>query len=149
MKWSSVKSAIDDGLWLTDEIALAAVATKRELEQRVQYLEREVDELQEKLEDVEAEREEICGEVETLQGLLSAEQSAYYDWDEPYSYYEDDQSYMFTENRFEEGYDTSMEPTQPLFVEDILSGVSYVLGEEGPEPLVPDTPEQQGQAKQE
>jgi regulator of replication initiation timing len=142
-----VKSAIDDGLWLGDEVALAAGAAKRELEQRVQYLEREVVELQEKLEGVEDERDEMYWEVESLQGLLSAEQYAYYDWDEQDeqdSFYWDDRGYVPSENRFEEGYDTSVEPTQPLFVEDILSGVSYVLGEEGPEPLVPDTPEHQG-----
>jgi hypothetical protein len=147
MKWSSVKSAIDDGLWLRDEVALAAVAANRELEQRVQYLEREVDELQEKLECVEAEREEIHGEVEILQGLLRGGESAYYGWDdwEEWDFlYEDDHNHFFTENRFREGYDTPVEPVQPLFVEDILSGVSYVLGEEGPEPLVPDTPEHQG-----
>ena len=144
MKWSSVKSAIDDGLWLRDEVALAAVAAKRELEQRVQYLEREVDELQEKLEYVEAEREEIYGEVETLQGLLSGRESAYYEWDEWVPFCEEDHNHLFTGNRFIEEYDTPVEPIQPLFVEDILSGVSYVLGEEGPEPLVPDTPEHQG-----
>ena len=144
MKWSSVKGAIDDGLWLRDEVALAAVAAKRELEQRVQYLEREVDELQEKLEDVEAEREEIYGEVETLQGLLSGGESAYYEWDEWDSLCEDDHNHLFTGNRFIEEYDTPVEPIQPLFVEDILSGISYVLGEEGPEPLVPDTPGHQG-----
>jgi hypothetical protein len=143
MKWSSVQSAIDDGLWLKDEVALAAIAAKRELEQRVQYLEREVVELQEKLEGVEDERDELYWEVESLQGMLSAEQSAYYDWDEPYSLYEDDYNPLYMENRFEEGYDAPAELTQPLFVEDILSGVSYVLGEEGPEPLVPDTPEHQ------
>jgi hypothetical protein len=144
MKWSSVKSAIDDGLWLRDEVALAAVAAKRELEQRVQYLEREVDELQEKLEYVEAEREEIYGEVETLQGLLSGGESAYYERDEWDSFCEDDHNNFFTGNWARERYDTPVEPLQPLFVEDILSGVSYVLGEEGPEPLVPDTPEHQG-----
>jgi hypothetical protein len=147
MKWSSVKSAINDELWLRDEVALAAVAAKRELEERVQYLEQEVDELQEKLEDVEAEREEIYGEVETLQGLLSGGNSAYCGWDEWGGWdalWEDDHDHFCTGNRFIEGYDTPVEPIQPLFVEDILSGVSYVLGEEGPEPLVPDPPEHQG-----
>jgi hypothetical protein len=144
MKWSSVKSAIEDGLWLGDEVALAAVAANRELEQRVQYLEREVDELQEKLEYVEAEREEIYGEVETLQGFLSGGNAAYIGWDEWNSLYEDDCDHLFTENQFRDRYETPVEPIQPLFVEDILSGVSYVLGEEGPEPLVPDTPEHQG-----
>jgi hypothetical protein len=124
MKWSSVKSAIDDQLWLRDEVALAALAAKRELEQRVQYLEREVDELQEKLEDMEAERDEIDGEMETLQGLLSGGTSAYlgcqWDWGNEWdSHCEDDYIHF--------SVDTPDEPTQPLFVEDILSGVSYVL----------------------
>jgi hypothetical protein len=139
MKWSSVQSAIDDGLWLRDEVALVAIAAKRELEQRVQYLEREVDELQEKLEDVEAERDEISGEVETLQGLLSAGESAYYGpdaWDEWDAW--DQWGSPPSRGR----YDTPVGSIQSLFVEDILSGVSYALGEEGPEPLVPDTPEQ-------
>lgn len=142
MKWSSVKSAIDDQLWLRDEVALAAIAAKRELEQQVQYLEREVYELQEKLEDVEAERDEIYGEMETLQGLLSGGKSAYLgwdEWDEWDSLCKDDYNHFFGER-----YDTPDEPIQPLFVEDILSGVSYVLGEEGPETPVPDTPEHQG-----
>jgi hypothetical protein len=140
MKWSSVKSAIDDGLWPRDEVALAAVAAKRELEQRVQYLEREVDELQEKLEYVEAEREEIQGEVETLQGLLSGGESAYY---EPSEWYGPEEGDAWDSPPSRGRYDTPVEPIQSLFVEDILSGVSYVLGEEGPEPLVQDTPEHQ------
>ena len=151
MQWSSVKSAIDDGLWLRDEVALAAVAAKRELEQwvryleqRVQFLEQDVDELQEKLEDVEAERDDIYGEVETLQGLLSGGVSAYYGWGEWDSFCEDGHNHLFMENQFRGRCDTPVEPIQPLFVEDILSGVSYVLGEEGPEPLVPDSPEHQG-----
>jgi hypothetical protein len=93
MKWSSVKSAIDDGLWLRDEVALAAVAAKGELEQRVQFLEQEVDELQEKLEYVEAERDELSGDVETLQVLLSSGHFEYYGWDDQYSPCEDDYNY--------------------------------------------------------
>jgi len=144
MNWSSVKSAIDDRLWLRDEVALATVAAKRELEQRIQCLEQEVDDLQKELEDVEAERDELFGEVETLQGLLSGGETAYYGWNDGYSLYEDDCYSLFTEDPYREGHDTPVEPTQPLFVEDILSGVSYVLGEEGPEPLVPDPPDHQG-----
>jgi hypothetical protein len=85
MNWTSVQSAMDDGLWLREEVALVALAAKRELEQKVQYLEREVDELQEKLEDAENESDILCGEIEDLQGLLSGAQYAYTGWDEqPY-----------------------------------------------------------------
>jgi hypothetical protein len=141
LNWSAVRSAIDDGLWLRDEVAVATVAARRELEQRVQCLEQEVDELQKALEYVEAERDELIGEVETLQGLLSGGETAYYGWDDGYSLYEDDCYSSVSVDPFREGYDPPVESTQPLFVEDILSGVSYVLGEEGPEPLVPDPPE--------
>ena len=78
LNWSSVKSAIDDGLWLRDEVAVAAAAAKRELEQRVQCLEEVVDELQKELEYVKAEKNELFGEIETLQGLLADEETVYY-----------------------------------------------------------------------
>jgi len=145
MKWSSVQRTIDDQLWLRDEVALAALAAKRELEQQVEHLEREVEELQENLLDAEAVTEELSGEIETLQGLLVGCDDAYHGWGmwdhksecpcEDYGY-----ERLFAPNR----YDTPDEPIEPLFVEDILSGVSYVLGDDGPEPLLPDTPEHQG-----
>ncbi|KIW90976.1 uncharacterized protein Z519_08759 [Cladophialophora bantiana CBS 173.52] len=80
MKWDSVQSAMDDELWLRDEVAIAALEAKRELEQRVQYLELEVEELQENLEHAHAERDEMYGEVEVLQGLLSGGETAYVGW---------------------------------------------------------------------
>ncbi|KIW33416.1 uncharacterized protein PV07_00268 [Cladophialophora immunda] len=81
MKWASVRSAMDEQLWLADEVAAAALAAKRELEQRVQFLERETEELQEKLERAHDENEEIAGEVEVLHGLLSGAASAYVEYD--------------------------------------------------------------------
>ena len=133
MKWDSVQSAIDNQVWLRDEVALAALAAKRHLEQQVQDLEREVEELREELACVEEERDELYGEVENLQGLLSGGDSAYLGWDacdrsvyDPY-YSEGDRMLDELEGR--------EEPEGPLSVEDLLSGVSYALGEDGPEPL--------------
>ena len=150
MKWSCVQKAIDDELWLRDEVALAAIAAKRQLQIQVDCLQREVEELQKEVVTLEDERDEAYGELENIQGLLDGAENAYYHWEyEWYSGgwdpgYDDRFCQRSTPEWFFDGYDEPDQDIQPLFVEDILSGVSFVLGEDGPEPLAADLADFEG-----
>lgn len=137
-KWGVVEEVMSEGVWLGNEMLLAVLAHNKQLTEKVRVLEEEVQDLKAEMEDMETEREDLEGEVEYLSGLAAADDlvdcvDMYGDYWEDYSerpfYYGDPAEYHVDRMLMAEEMDSRGET---VHVEDLLSGVSFAFGAEGP-----------------
>ena len=140
MKWDAVKIAVEHDALLSHEMIGALLTLKRRMEDKIEDLEETVLDLREELEEVEDAKEECEGEIENLQGFLSGQMHAYVDWEhnsrwDRWRYWEVDSE--IDKIRLEEAQLDCIisqdHRSEPVHVEDYLSGITYVLGSDGPE----------------
>jgi hypothetical protein len=137
MKWEGVREAIEDNPQFLKDVFLVSLQRTKELEATVQNLEEKLEDLEEYSSCLEEERDDLIATEEYMASFLNGGFRAYYgpffpeygDWTECYR--DDYYDYGAHEGELEmEGISSP-----PLFVEDILSGISFVLTPDGPEPV--------------
>jgi cell division protein FtsB len=137
-KWGVVEEVMSEGVWLGNEMLLAVLAHNKQLTETVGLLEAEVQELKAEMEVMETEREDLEGEVEYLSELQAGDDLV--DRVEMYEeycndmcqdsyYYSDYADYHVEWMLMAEEMDSKGET---VHVEDLLSGVSFAFGAEGP-----------------
>jgi hypothetical protein len=142
MKWEGVREAIEDNPQFLKDLFLASLQRTKELEATVQNLEERLEDLEEYSSCLEEERDDLIAREEYMAAFFDGASRAYHgpfppeygDWTE--YYHGNCYDYGGHEGELEmEGIPSPPTPSTPLFVEDILSGISFVLTPDGPEPV--------------
>jgi hypothetical protein len=144
LEWGVVQEVLDEGVWLGNELVLAALAETRKLRAQVEDLEETIEELNGELQEVSDEREQLEAEVENLSAMVAADDMVdYFDqmemWfcdSDPGNCYGYEEDYVAWYERMEEQLENALNERvsqeQAACVEDLLSGVTFTLGVEGP-----------------
>lgn len=139
LRWGILEELLEEGAWLGCELATMALKAKGQADARIKELEWEVRE-------VEAERDEVLELNDELEWQVEdlGEQAARNDWmtlDEEWEDQEMRTGHRYSEEEYgdhtyyvDEGFGRREIELAEEFetVEDVLSGITYCMGEDGP-----------------